>query len=329
MLESLDTIQYDSETIGLDPHVGKLLCIQFGSKKLDIQIVVDCGTIDILKYKDILESKLLVGHNLKFDLQFLYNYGIVPLRVYDTMIIEQLLFLGYYSLRYNLAAVVKRRLGITLDKSIRAQIERRGLDEQVILYAAYDVKHLEDIMEQQEKECAFKNCILAQKIENNFVPVIAYLEWCGIRLDVSKWTGIIEKNYSIVSENFNKLNKIVLDLADKYPDKFDNYQFVDRTLFGKECCINWNSQKQCIPLFQKLGFKLDAVDKDTHEIKQSLSKDILEPQRGIHDELLDTFLKYKEAYKQYSTYGYTYIDSINPNTGRIHTYFKQLGADTG
>jgi DNA polymerase I-like protein with 3'-5' exonuclease and polymerase domains len=328
ILESLDAIQYDSETIGLDPHVGKLLSIQFGSKKLDIQIVVDCDTIDILKYKDILENKLLIGHNLKFDLQFLYNYGIVPLKVYDTMIIEQLLFLGYYSLRYNLAAVVKRRLNITLDKSIRAQIERRGLDEQVIIYAAYDVRDLEDIKEQQEKECQLKNCILAQKIENNFVPVIAYLEWCGIRLDVSKWTEIINKNYSIVCETTDKLNKIVLDLSEKYPNKFDNYQFIDRTLFGKECAINWNSPKQCIPLFEKLGFKLDVLDKDTHEMKKSLAENVLESQRGIHDELLDTFLKYKEAYKQYSTYGYTYIDSINPNTGRIHTEFKQLGADT-
>ena len=150
LLNSLEVLQYDSETIGLDSHVGKLLCIQFGSRDNDLQIVVDCQTIDILLYKDILESKLLVGHNLKFDLQFLYNYGIIPLNVYDTMIIEQLLFLGYYSLRYNLASVAKRRLDITLDKSIRAQIERRGLDEQVILYAAYDVRYLEDIKDQQE-----------------------------------------------------------------------------------------------------------------------------------------------------------------------------------
>ena len=329
ILESLDIIQYDSETIGLDPHVGKLLCIQFGSKKLDIQIVVDCKTIDILRYKHILETKLLVGHNLKFDLQFLYNYGIVPLNVYDTMIIEQLLFLGYYSLRYNLAAVVKRRLNITLDKSIRAQIERRGLDEQVIIYAAYDVRDLEDIKEQQERECRLKNCILAQKIENNFVPVIAYLEWCGIGLDVPKWSTIRDNNFNRASKAAKKLDEIVLKLAKDYPEKYDNPQFINSTLFGKQCGINWNSSKQCIPLFIKLGFNLDKVDKDTHEIKQSLAEDVIASQRGICDELLDTFLEYKDAYKQYSTYGNTYLDSINPNTGRIHTEFRQLGADTG
>lgn len=329
LLNSLEVLQYDSETIGLDPHVGKLLCIQFGSRDNDLQIVVDCQTIDILLYKDILENKLLVGHNLKFDLQFLYNYGIIPLNVYDTMIIEQLLFLGYYSLRYNLATVAKRRLDITLDKSIRAQIERRGLDEQVILYAAYDVRYLEDIKDQQEKECTQKKCNLAKKLENNFIPVIAYLEWCGIKLDVSKWTKIIEKNYNVVVETTKELNNIVLKLSEERPKEFDNYKFVDYTLFGKQCAINWNSQKQCIPLFQQLGFKLEVVDKDTHKIKLSLASDVLAPQKGIHDELLQAFLKYKDAYKQYSTYGYTYIDSINPNTGRIHTTFKQLGADTG
>lgn len=328
LLNSTDVLQYDSETIGLDAHIGKLLCIQFGSRDEDFQIVIDCQTIDILLYKDIIESKLIIGHNLKFDLQFLYNYGIVPLNVYDTMIIEQLLFLGYYSLRYNLAAVAKRRLDITLDKSIRAQIERRGLDEQVILYAAYDVRYLEDIKDQQEKECKQKSCTVASRIENNFVPVIAYLEWCGIRLDVPKWTVIRDRNYKRITQATEKLDNIVLKLAEENPEEFDNYQFIDYTLFGKQCGINWNSQKQCIPLFIKLGFKLDKVDKDTYEVKQSLAEDVIAPQRGIHDELLDTFLEYKDAYKQYSTYGNTYLDSINPNTGRIHTEFRQLGADT-
>ena len=45
--------------------------------------------------KEVLENKYIVGQNLKFDLQFLYNYGIIPRKVYDTMIVEQLLYLGW------------------------------------------------------------------------------------------------------------------------------------------------------------------------------------------------------------------------------------------
>ena len=87
--------QYDSETTGRDCHVNDLLCVQFGNIDGTVQIVVDTTTINILDYKEILESHYLIGQNLKFDLQFLYNYEIIPRKVYDTMIVEQLLYLGY------------------------------------------------------------------------------------------------------------------------------------------------------------------------------------------------------------------------------------------
>ena len=86
LLKYCDVLQYDSETEGIDPHINKILSIQFGSKIKDLQIVVDASTIDISIYKDTLETKFIVGHNLKFDLQFLYNYGIIPRRVYDLIL---------------------------------------------------------------------------------------------------------------------------------------------------------------------------------------------------------------------------------------------------
>ena len=96
MLQNWDVIQYDSETTGRDPHICDILCIQFGNKAADTQIVVDTTTINILLYKDIFNSgKLFIGQNLKFDLQFLYSKGIVVKNVWDTMVIEQFLHLGY------------------------------------------------------------------------------------------------------------------------------------------------------------------------------------------------------------------------------------------
>lgn len=142
--ESIDKInewpmvQYDSETDGKNPHLCNLLCTQFGDIEGRDQVVVDTTTVSPLKYKDILENKYIIGHNLKFDLQFLYNYGIIPRKVYDTMIVEQLLYLGFPSgqISYSLQAVALRRLNKNIDKSIRGQIIWRGLDESVIRYAA-------------------------------------------------------------------------------------------------------------------------------------------------------------------------------------------------
>ena len=68
MMQSWKVIQFDTETDGRDAHVNHLLCAQFGNKVADAQIVVDYNTIDIRLYKDTLESKLIIGHNLKFDL---------------------------------------------------------------------------------------------------------------------------------------------------------------------------------------------------------------------------------------------------------------------
>ena len=121
----------------------------------------DSGTT----YKNILENTLIIGQNLKFDLQFLYNYNIVPRNVYDTMIVEQLLYLGYPPgvISYSLASIAQRRLNIDIDKSIRGQIIWRGLDTEVILYAANDVKWLEDIMWSQVSECKRKNCLINWK----------------------------------------------------------------------------------------------------------------------------------------------------------------------
>ena len=114
IMSNWDKVQFDTETEGRDPHICKLLCMQFGYKKDNIQIVVDCSSINPVLYKSILESKLVIGQNLKFDLQFLYNYSIIPLNVYDTMIVEQLLYLGYPSaglpggISYSLKAIAER-----------------------------------------------------------------------------------------------------------------------------------------------------------------------------------------------------------------------------
>jgi ribonuclease D len=136
----------------------------------------------------VLETKRVIGHNLKFDLQFLYNYGIKPTKVYDTMIVEQVLYLGYPSnvKSYSLKAVAWERLHTDIDKTVRGEIIWRGLDTNVIVYAAGDVTYLEKIMQSQIAECHKKECIKAAQLECDAVPAMAYLEWCGIKLDQNK-----------------------------------------------------------------------------------------------------------------------------------------------
>lgn len=333
LLSSCKILQYDSETMGVDARICDLLCVQFGNKEKDFQIVVDTTTISILLYKSILEDKYIVGQNLKFDLQFLYNYGIIPRKVYDTMIVEQLLYLGYPSgtISYSLAAIAQRRLGIDIDKSIRGQIIWRGLDEQVILYSANDVKWLEDIMYSQLKDCEEKQCKVGAKLECDFVPVISYLEWCGIKLDENKWLVKMKKD----KENLDKARESLDKFVTSNPN-LSQFTHIERqgdlfSGFNSEpiCTINWSSSRQVVQLAKILGFDTTVQDKKTKEDKDSVLEKHLKTQKGINDEFLDLYFAYQEYAKVVSSFGQSQLNMINPKTGRCHTIYKQLGAASG
>lgn len=240
IIKTWDVVQFDTETNGRDPHVCKILCAQFGNREANIQVIVDTSTTDLLLYKEILETKLIIGHNLKFDIQFLYNYEIVPTKVWDTMIIEQLLHLGFDNrfFHYSLQAVAERRLKIDIDKTTRGEIIWRGLDDKVVLYAAGDVVHLEDLRDQQIEDCKKKTCTVAAQIENAFVPVIAYLEWCGIRLDVTKWKKKMIDNERQRDEALEKLNQWVVNYYKSQSNIHDGYIEKEYTIMeqlGNHC----------------------------------------------------------------------------------------------
>lgn len=334
LLEQMPVIQVDSETDGKDPHVNKVLCIQFGSDKLDCRIVVDTLTIDITNFKDILENKFLVFQNGKFDLQFLYNYNIHPLKMYDTMIVEQFLHLGYPpgSISYSLKEIAWRRLDIDLDKTIRSQIIWRGLDSEVIKYAASDVTYLEQIMNSQLQDVrAIPNGIKGAKLECDFTPVIAYLEWCGIKLDEDKWKEKMKQDKIGLEEASKKLGEFIVKTPslskfyhiDKQGSLFDGFN-LDPIID-----VNWSSSQQVIQIAKILGFNTETKDKKTGESKDSVLEKNLKVQKGINDEFLNLYFKYQEYAKVVSSFGQGHLDAINPNTGRIHTIYRALGAASG
>lgn len=342
ILNDYDILQYDSETSGRDAHLCNLLCVQFGDIKGENQIVVDCTTVDITLYKDILEHKYLIGHNLKFDLQFLYNYHIIPRFVYDTMIVEQFIYLGYPNypkpggISYSLASVAKRYLDIDIDKSIRGEIIWRGLDSEVITYAANDVRWLGDIMNKQlEVLRSRQNAIYGAQLECNFTPAIAYLEWCGIKLDVDKWRVKMKQDEEALCHAKESLNNLFINRAEQH-HSFNKFIKINKQgdLFSgfdltPTVTINWDSSMQVTKVMKELGFNTITQDKTTGEDKDSVLEKQLKGQKDIDDEFLKAYFGYKEYSKVCSTYGQSYIDAINHKTGRIHTVFRALGAASG
>lgn len=253
--------------------------------------------------------------------------------VYDTMIVEQLLYLGYPAgiISFSLAAIAQRRLGIDIDKSIRGQIIWRGLDTQVIIYAANDVKWLEDIMWSQVADCKKKDCLKGAKLECDFVPVISYLEWCGIKLDEKKWKAKMVKDKESLTDAENKLNKFVTSnpllskftIINRQGDLFEGFDTEPK------CTINWSSSRQVVEVAKILGFNTTVQDKKTKEDKDSVLEKYLKGQKGINDEFLKLYFDYQEHAKVVSSFGQSQLNMINPRTGRCHTVYKQLGASSG
>lgn len=333
LMQDWNIIQVDTETSGRDPHLCSLLCIQFGNDKADTRIVVDCTTVNVCIYKDLLESRRLILQNAKFDLQFLFNYHIIPLKVYDTMIAEQLLYLGYPSgqISFSLKEIAWRRLHTNIDKTVRGEINWRGLDSKVIMYAAGDVTYLEQIMWSQIDDLKKKELMKAAAIECDFVPVIAYLEWCGIHLDRDKWkTKMLEDNKKLLKA------KEALDAYVVSNPKLSKYTYINTQgdlFLGYDLTpkvdINWSSSQQVIRVARDLGFDTKIKDKKTGEDKDSVLEKQLKKQKGIADDFLKLYFDYQEHFKVCTSFGQGHLNAINPKTDRIHTVYKQLGAASG
>ena len=390
VLLPLKLCQLDSETKGLDCHTKALLTIQLGNK--DNQVVIDWTTLTPREkqiVKNYLESdRLFLGWNLMFDLTFLYVQGIYPKHIWDGMIAEQLLYLGYPAQmrEKSLKAAAWNYLNINIDKTVRGKIVNDGLTTEVVIYAAGDVTYIEDIKEKQDIEIEKQGMKLAVELECEFVKSLAYFKYCGVHLDITKWKAKMTKDQAKLDKAISELNawvvawdkenphngydiqypelkypkysadypaevkRLIKDGYKRFPQedlqtpdgKVDAYKKVIKNQFTRidtqgdlftgfdtepKCVINWNSQKQVIPLFELLGINVETFDKKTKQKKKSIEANVLKPQKNDFP-IIPIFLEYQEAAKVVSTYGQNWLNAINPKTGRIHADFHSIGTDT-
>lgn len=214
VLLPLKLCQLDTETKGLDCHTKALLTIQLGNK--DNQVVIDWTTLTPRErqiVKNYLESdRLFLGWNLMFDLTFLYVQGIYPKHIWDGMIVEQLLYLGYPAQmrEKSLKAAAWNYLNINIDKTVRGKIVNDGLTTEVIIYAAGDITYIEDIKEKQDIEVEKQGMKLAVELECEFVKSLAYFKYCGVHLDITKWKAKMTKDQAKLDKAISELNAWVV-----------------------------------------------------------------------------------------------------------------------
>lgn len=332
LLSPLYEVGLDTETMGFDPYTKELLSLQLGS--YDFQVVIDCTTIDIQLYKGYLEdpAREFLLWNAKFDLKFLYHQRIIPKKIYDGYLSEKLQWLGYPPGMHemSLKAAGHNYLGIELDKTVRGKITKTGLTEDVVVYAALDVKYLGKIKEKQLKLIEEKELSRALAFENEFVKCLAYIEYCGALLDVDSWKAKMRKDNEELENAEKELNNWV---ETNLPDSKYLVRNLQGDLFSgwdtePKCNINWSSSKQVITLFEELGLNCTVFDKKTKQKKKSADIKVIKPQKS-KSPIVSPYIRYKKAAIVVNTFGNKFLGLINPVTGRIHANFNQLGTDTG
>jgi len=213
--------------IFLDTEVSndRIRLVQLGGKE-DIFILdlFDLGEEGVLFLRELLSSKGIVGHNLKFDLKYLYSYGIEPYAVFDTMIASQLL--GDTD-KHSLQKVAMHYLGQVLDKGLQASNWGQPfLGKEQLEYAALDVKvvrdlfyiflkrlneshHREEILLKTRTSKVFNLLNPVAIVEMAFVQETAKLELNGIPVDKEE----LERK---LKEQERLLQKKVMDFMVKY-----------------------------------------------------------------------------------------------------------------
>lgn len=179
-------------------------------------------------------------------------------------------------------------------------LERMSVSKTIDNRSAADL--IRQLHPKLKKELSEKSLLsLFTDIEMPLVEVLAEMELNGIKLDLS----ILKK----LSQDLEKrLAKLIEDI------------------YGLSGCqFNINSPKQLRDvLFEKL--KLPVVKKS--KTGPSTDEEVLRNLAAKH-KLPALLLEYRQLMKLKNTYVDTLPDLVNPQTGRIHTFFNQTATETG
>ncbi|OGU19345.1 MAG: DNA polymerase I [Ignavibacteria bacterium GWA2_55_25] len=248
-----------------------------------------------------------IGHNIKYDMLVLSQYGIETAGpFFDTMVASYVLRADG---RHGLDATAKEHLrykmvsyteltGSGKDQKKIREVPLEGLsdyscEDSDITFRLYEVFRPKLSSGSMKKLC--------EDVEFPLVPVLARMEQAGIAIDVEylrTMSKVMEGQLESLTKNIHKLA-------------------------GGPFNINSTQQLGEI-LFTKLGLR--TVKKTKTGFSTDVS--VLEELRNEH-EIVEHLLEYRQLSKLKSTYVDALPALINPKTGRVHTSYNQTIAATG
>ena len=312
-----DIFSLDTETTGTDAMTAELVGMSFSyeenqafyvpvpQNRDEAQKIVD-------KFKPVFENEksIKVGQNIKYDMIVLANYGVtIKGKMFDTMIAHYALQPELHHGMDYLAEVYLKYDTIKIEELIGAkgknQRNMRDLSPtDIYKYACEDADvtlKLKNILEKELESNGVKE--LFEEIEMPLVPVLAYIERNGVRID----TEALKETSKHFTIRMREIEEEIYKLA------------------GME--FNVSSPKQVGEvLFDRL--KIVEKAKKTKTGQYVTSEEVLESLKSKH-QIVEKILDYRGLKKLLSTYIDTLPELINPKTGRIHTSFNQTVTATG
>ena len=310
-------LSLDTETTGTDPIRAELVGMSFSyaenqafyvpvpADRTEAQRIVD-------KFKPVFENKetLKVGQNIKYDMLVLANYGVeIQGEMFDTMIAHYVLQPELHHGMDYLAEIYLHYETIKIEELIgpkgKNQKNMRDLDPaNIYRYACEDADvtlKLKNVLEKELKQNDAES--LFHDIEMPLVPVLAYMERNGVRID----TEALKETSRHFTARMQQIEEEVHRLA------------------GVE--FNIASPKQVGEvLFDRL--KITDKPKKTKTGQYVTSEEVLESLKGKH-EIVGKILEHRGLKKLLGTYIDALPQLINPQTGHIHTSFNQTVTATG
>ena len=308
---------FDTETTSINAIDAELVGMAFSWNKNQGWYVPVPGNREnalavVEKFRNVLENEnsLIIGQNLKYDMQVMRNYGIkFKGHVFDTMIAHYLLQPEQkHNLDY-LAEVYLDYRTIHTEELIGKKGSKQGNMrdvpiERLVDYACEDTDvtwQLYHILKDELKQNGFNS--LAEKIEFPLITVLCAMEENGVMLDKEAL-----RQFAV------ELEAALLELRDSIYE-----------LSGEE--FNISSPKQLGEiLFDKLKISSDA--KKTKTKQYSTGEEVLVRLTDKHP-VVGKVLEFRSLKKLLSTYVEALPKMINPRTGFIHTSYNQAVAATG
>ena len=304
----------DTETSSLNIQEAELAGIALSNEEKKgyyIPTLNDCDEV-IYKLKPLLEnpSIMIIGHNLKYDLQILKKYNInIKENVFDTMLAHYLI---NPESSHKLDVLSENYLN---HKCIPIEdiIGKRGVNQKkmtdldpkdIYVYACEDADitfRLKNIFEQELKKNNLTK--LFYDLEIPLMFVLCEIEKNGVKID----SDFLSNMSTLLTKKINETQKSIHKIA------------------GED--FNVASPKQLgVILFDKL--KIDDNPKKTKSGQYSTSEDIL-TKLSKKSKIVSLILEYREYKKLLSTYIDALPQMVSSYDKLIHTDYAQAVTATG